>query len=298
MEQKATFCAEGARTVKDPLLGTATEAALWLLLEVRTAWRATVDEDNDLPPAVQEHLQEELTAAADSRLLFIKQAHAQNETLRFFVVNSAARPPRMLELHLHDYDELLELDLMGLADGSAAGAERYRREEPLFLVCTNGKRDKCCAKFGMAAYGALQQEFGEAVWQSSHMGGHRYAPNLLLLPHAFEYGGQEGEGLVATAAAYREGRLVDLEHLRGRTTVGLAAQAGEVLLRGELGLAGADDLWLDTAVEGEEGVWMLGFVTAGDERVEMALRQSWTEPQLVSCSPDGYKRLPRFERVG
>ncbi len=55
------------------------------------------------------------------------------------------------------------------------------------LVCTHGTRDTCCATFGYPVYNALRdrrahRENGLRVWQVSHLGGHRLAPNVLDLP--------------------------------------------------------------------------------------------------------------------
>ena len=64
---------------------------------------------------------------------------------------------------------------------------------PLVLCCTHGKKDKCCAKFGHATFKSLVQAEGEAnhnfdVWQSSHLGGCRFAASVMVFPANRKYG--------------------------------------------------------------------------------------------------------------
>lgn len=53
------------------------------------------------------------------------------------------------------------------------------------LICTHGRRDVCCGKFGTAL--ALRAEkvlrgTGVRIRRTSHLGGHRFAPTALVLP--------------------------------------------------------------------------------------------------------------------
>ena len=143
--------------------------------------------DNELPLKVQEFLSRQVTSTPYSRLLFIKQQTAPQEKLRFFVVKTAEVAPAIYEFDLSAYEDMLALDIPAIT-GSQEAYSRFKRENPLFLVCTNGKRDKCCAKFGRPVYEALQESQGDTVWQSSHIGGHRYAPTVLFLPHGVNFG--------------------------------------------------------------------------------------------------------------
>ena len=83
--------------------------------------------------------------------------------------------------------------LLGVDFDAARGRGTARRSppalpgaaaaEPVLLVCTNGRRDVCCAVRGRpVALEAARRRPG-AVWESSHTGGHRFAPTGVLLPH-------------------------------------------------------------------------------------------------------------------
>ncbi len=74
--------------------------------------------------------------------------------------------------------------------------------EPVLLVCTHAKRDRCCALEGRPILEELEGELGvESLWECSHLGGHRFAPTALLLPTGQVLGRMvAGEAL----AAYRD----------------------------------------------------------------------------------------------
>lgn len=59
--------------------------------------------------------------------------------------------------------------------------------DDFFIVCTNGKKDKCCAKFGFPVYKFMEGMVND-VWECTHIGGDRFAANLVYLPHGIYYG--------------------------------------------------------------------------------------------------------------
>ena len=122
-------------------------------------------------------------------------------------------------------------------------------DAPLVLVCGHGSRDRCCALRGTAVFDALRRELPEdALWISSHQGGHRFAANVLVLPAGIQLGRVD----VTVAAAVTRDALagrVDLGHYRGRTYYESRVQAAEHAVRDAAGLVGADDLRL-AAVDG------------------------------------------------
>lgn len=288
------FCSEVARAAGAPLLGTATEASVWLLLEVNSAWPSRVLSGNDLPEATQRFLSHHETAVPGGRVLFIKKQRPEGDKLRLFVADTRAGDPQLYEIHLHSYAELGDVAIGELLAGGPAAA-RYARREPLFLICANGKRDKCCAKFGLAAYRALNEVEPEATWQSSHIGGHRHAPNVLFLPHSINYGQLTPQETVQAAAAYRAGKLLDLAHYRGRTSFAPPIQAAAIYLRealGELGAAAPDVQETEALADGRWRV-TLSFGGQASHTVSLLAAES-TEPQLVSCSPPALKPVEAY----
>ncbi|MFN2135814.1 MAG: hypothetical protein ACK2UK_07665, partial [Candidatus Promineifilaceae bacterium] len=142
-EEVIPFCAQLARESEEPLFGTATQVKVWLLLEYRKTWRRKATADNELPAAVHKHLAAQLESIPGSRLLFIKKQSRGDDSRRFFVVRTGEAAPAQFEFRLSKYKELLDLDVTAVANNGEVFVPQARRD-PLFLVCTNGRRDRCC----------------------------------------------------------------------------------------------------------------------------------------------------------
>ncbi|MFN2139788.1 MAG: sucrase ferredoxin [Candidatus Promineifilaceae bacterium] len=299
LEEPVPFCAQVARESEEPLFGTATRVKVWLLLEYRKAWRRKATADNDLPAAVQEHLAAQLTAIPGSRLLFIKQQSTGPKERRFFVVRTDEAAPALHELAFSRYKELMDLDVTAVVDGDEAFIP-YERREPLFLVCTNGRRDRCCAKFGSPLFKVLRHSRPENSWQSTHIGGHRYAPNVLFLPQSVNYGWLTPEEIDQAVDAHVQGQIYDLAHYRGRTYYDPPVQAADYFLRRELNLLDVNGLRLKTAEGGADDVWLVKFfVPVLNDTHEIRLRSETTgEPRLVSCGTPAMKPEVRYQFLG
>ena len=98
------------------------------------------------------------------------------------------------------------------------------------LVCTHGRRDRCCGSLGTA----LAQEllsvpapFGEGVrvWRTSHTGGHRFAATAIVLPEGTAWA--FCDRLALERVVRRAGSLEDLlARYRGCGGHGLARDPG------------------------------------------------------------------------
>jgi hypothetical protein len=127
-----------------------------------------------------------------------------------------------------------------LAGGHGVGAGWHPDSERYVLVCTNGRHDACCATYGRPLVRALRESrWSEQVWECSHIGGDRWAANLVILPDSLYYGRQDAPGAARVLAAHDVGRL-ELAGLRGRSTSRLVEQAAEHHVRSVLGLDGLD----------------------------------------------------------
>jgi Sucrase/ferredoxin-like len=104
--------------------------------------------------------------------------------------------------------------LAGLPDGEVPSFG-VPETEPLYLVCTHGRRDVCCARFGVPLARALSAAHPAQVWETTHVGGHRYAANLVLLPHGLYYGPVDQASATAAINAYGRGEIAPARY-RGR----------------------------------------------------------------------------------
>ncbi|MCW2740935.1 MAG: putative sucraseferredoxin [Blastococcus sp.] len=111
---------------------------------------------------------------------------------------------------------------------------------PTYLVCTHGGHDACCALRGRPLARALPAPGPADVWECSHLGGDRFAANVLVLPHGFYYGQVPGDG-AELVTAHDRGEVA-LPWLRGRAGVAAPGQAAQHSARAALGLLGVDDL--------------------------------------------------------
>jgi (2Fe-2S) ferredoxin len=133
--------------------------------------------------------------------------------------------------------------------------------DPIFCVCTNGRHDACCAEFGRPAAMALHGVHPDLTWEISHIGGDRFAGNMVILPEGLYYGRLDAETAVAAANAHLSGAL-DLERLRGRSSHPMPVQAAEIALRRELGLLDIDAV-AARSHHTEDGVTDATFEAAG-----------------------------------
>jgi hypothetical protein len=294
-DTRKLFCSQLAQEAGDPVTGTATDVTTWLLLEYRQPWHTRATEDNELPAAVQSHLDAALATIPGSRLLFIKQQEESEDGLRFFVARTDEVAPQLYQFELADYDALTGLDLPAVAAGEGAFDERII-DKPLFLVCTNGKRDKCCAKFGLPMFKAIAAAAPEETWQSTHMGGHRYAPNVMFLPHSVNYGLMAATEGPAAVAAHQRGELYDLDRYRGRTYYDAHVNAADTFARQELDLMRLDGLRLAEDEALEENVWRVRFYLAESEQtLSLTVAGELTaEPRLIGCSTPSMAPVERF----
>jgi hypothetical protein len=149
------------------------------------------------------------------------------------------------------------------------GAERRDR---MWLVCTNGKRDACCARDGMPVARALATLRPDEAWECSHLGGHRFAANVALLPDGLCFG-RIDEARVPGLVAEVEAGAPPVDLLRGRMALGLAAQAAELAALAATGARGPLDVRVDGSV-----------ATVDDLRIELEEAQLPARP--ISCDTE------------
>lgn len=234
----AAFCSRRSIEARERIFGTASTAHLWLLLEYNGAWSRELLADSDVPAAVKRRI-----ADLDPRLLFIKNDLRGKAGLSCYVALSRPDHRALYRFELDRYDELLGIDLAGLVAGTA-DFELQRVDDPLYLVCVDGKHDKCCAKFGLPVYREMVRAAGDAVWQASHVGGDRFAANVVCLPSGVYYGHidphEAGQIVRHTAAG-----AIFLAKFRGRSCYPFPTQAAEYFARVASGLQELDALTVD-----------------------------------------------------
>ena len=211
-------CSELSLALGESLHATATYAPTWLLIEETRPWgRKAVAEAG--------------FGALEARA---KEAGVRVALVRPFRRRPAG-PSRIFRVSCTPPEPFVEA--LAEVDLDARGE---RIDGPLYLVCTNGRRDVCCGRAGRELARVLGPELGDRLWETSHIGGHRFAPNLVCLPEGLVYGRLDAEAVRRVVAAHRAGRLV-LEHFRGRSSLEPAAQAADFFARQATGRLRIED---------------------------------------------------------
>ena len=294
MSQERFFCSELSRAAGERTFGTASVGEVWLLVEYPFAWGPRALDDSALAPAVKEHFGALLKQIPRSRLLFVKQDPVCREDFQLIVVRSRERRPYAVRLRLRDYKDIADVDVPAIAAGRTTGGGELTRE-PLYLVCTHGRRDKCCAKFGNPLFKHLRARLGDSVWQSSHVGGDRFAANLLCFPHGLFYAHLDEESGAGVVEEYARGRVV-LDKYRGRSCYAYAAQAAEFFVRTATGLGGLDALSYAGGERLGENRWRVSFSEEGTGMIyeaRVACRESEFQT-FVTCHAAQTKRVAQF----
>ena len=230
----STSCSTVSMALEEPLFATASEAAAWLLVEQAGPWGHSALVESRLDPEVGAELQAR-TKKLGIKALLVKPAGRNAGGRRCFLGRSDQRAPFLDEHHIEDDPDLLALDLEALARGERPAGGRPV-DGPLYLVCTNSRRDACCARLGRPVAAALDEARPGRVWECSHLGGHRFAANLVCLPDGLWFGRLSQEDALAAAADYESGRI-HLSHLRGNSSLAPAAQAADYYVRRQAGPA-------------------------------------------------------------
>lgn len=225
-------CSANRVAIGEPLAGTAPHGRLWILLEQPGPWGRDVLTESHLPIEVGRALGAiaegrpvrvglirsvgaHIDADRGPRTLLVSRTDAAGSWLATRTVDDVGALPRALHV-----DALLDAD--GAPDDLPGRAVQAAGQA--LLVCTNAKRDQCCAVLGrpLAASLAADAPSGTQVWETSHTSGHRFAPTFVSIPDGYLFGGP--------AAASRS-----LDACRGRSSLEATAQVAELAVLRHIG---------------------------------------------------------------
>ena len=279
------FCSEISRENDEPLGATASRIDHWLLVEYRGLWSHDALVGSGLSDQVKARLRELVRARSRTRLLLIRRPDRRHhDGLAVYAATSREGEERLARLEVAGHEELRGLDPFEATETV---------DESLFLVCTHGKHDRCCARYGRPLWEALSEELDEtSVWQCTHVGGDRFAGNVVVLPHGVYYGRVDREDVGDLLDQHFAGRLA-LQHYRGRSCWSFAVQAAERRVRAEEGLTGLADLSLAQVRREGEGRWGVTFGTRVGER-EVDVVEELGDLTLLTCSSTVARRPRRY----
>jgi hypothetical protein len=229
----ASRCSVQARVRGDAMVATAAAASRWLLIEQPGPWGRDALAQSRFDAVAAAALARRSRAEGVRLLLIRRPGDRLSDSGRrwAYVDGRPGREGLWWSVRARDAD-LLDAPWDGSVGAPATG--------PVYLVCTHGGHDACCALRGRPLARSLPATGPAAVWECSHLGGDRFAANVVVLPHGFYYGQVPGDG-AGLVAAHEAGRVA-LPWLRGRSGLPMPVQAAQHAARTELGLLGVDDL--------------------------------------------------------
>jgi hypothetical protein len=279
------FCSEISRENDEPLGATASRIDHWLLVEYRGLWSHDALEGSGLSDQVKTRLRELVHRRPRTRLLLIRRPDRRRTPgLAVYVADSREGEERLARIDVEDHEQLRRLDPFEQADPI---------EEPLFLVCTHGKHDRCCARYGRPLWEAVSEQLSaDAAWQCTHVGGDRFAGNVVALPHGVYYGRVDRDDVADLLDHHLSGQLL-LEHYRGRSCWSFAVQAAERRIRAEEGLTGLGDVSLAGIEREQPGRWTASFETRVGRR-ELDVVEELGELTQLTCDGPVARRPRRY----
>ncbi|TAL21884.1 MAG: sucrase ferredoxin [Frankiales bacterium] len=281
-------CSDASRARDEPQAATASRVARWLLVEHRGAWGPQSVPSSRMTPNVARALAQ-TAGGAGARLVLVRRPHGapQTDGRHVFAVDSSPGGERIRTRHVADDTDLTRL---GWDDEDWAAYDG-----PLYLVCTHGRHDRCCALRGRPVAQALSRAHPERTWESSHIGGDRFAPNLVVLPEGLYFGRVEVGDAVRLVEELAAGRL-PAGHVRGRSSLPLPTQAAQGFAREQLGLWGVHELVPAGQAGLEPDVWR---VRLAQPDVEVVVRydRAGGGTHRLTCDAEQDKPVPVFRQV-
>lgn len=304
------YCSVVSKANGEDPLGSAECYDHWFVFEVPRPWGDTLW---DYPPL--EHLMKLSTKLILQKGIIIKVVmvapdqeysySGQNRVIHYY------RPFRMFaefekqEYLLQSLEQVIDLlDTILFLPKQLHKFNNYYQETKHIrdiIVCTHTQVDLACGRFGTPIYRKLRQDYTSKadgklrIWQSSHFGGHQFAPTLIDLPTGRVWGHLELDTL--DSLIWYHGNLKELRpYYRGWTGWEKWLQIAE----GEIWLQ-EDWQWLNYHKQGwiidVGGVGInkylfliLNLVPAKRARIicdRLCKKASWVKVRIKFASPNG-----------
>nr|WP_203645303.1 sucrase/ferredoxin-like family protein [Streptomyces sp. SID14478] len=269
--------------------GTAATARTWLLIEQPGPWGAKALTSSHLDPDVGRALE----AAAEGtgvRVALVRRpgrhadCHAPARQ-QVYVAHTTPGNAWLRSTTTQRPEELLGLDFAALGAGHHGGFGEPHTGAPLALVCTNGKRDRCCALLGRPLASELARSGVEGVWEVTHLGGHRFSPTLLVLPYGYAYARATAADVKEILEAVRLERIVT-DGCRGSSAWERPGQAAELAVRRTAHVDGAAALTVvrTQAVAGDVPHWEVSVAHTDGRHWRVTVAQGASlPPRPESC---------------
>ena len=262
-----------------------------MLIEDPGPWGYDALRYNRVPP----ELFAEIKSWADSvfaRVVLVRRgARLVGTPRKIFVASSKPDSAWLTSATADDLADLTSVDRVAFERGEVPGD----KIDGLYLICTHGRHDRCCSIRGNPVARALCAKYGDTAWECSHIGGDRFAANVVCLPRGAYFGRVSPSGADKLTDDYARG-ILDLDLFRGFSWYPFAVQAAEISLRRNLGLTGTNDVIAEswTKPRATEVAVRLATPDHGAIDVTVEVKQNPDEFYLT-CRAQQPGRPPLFE---
>ncbi|WP_300599321.1 sucrase ferredoxin [Niabella sp.] len=269
------FCSAASRYFREDIHGSAANYNGFILLEHSDPFPEKLSQAHFDPHFIA-GLQD-LAKQKKAKLLLIRNRHTGFKTCRLIYVDCIQN--RYLTLHSTP------------ADVAAIRLEYYINNPhtiwetaPFYVVCTNGKKDKCCAKFGFPVFKFIENHDKKVpVFECTHVGGDRFAANAVCLPGGIYYGRVMVEDVDAILEATEQDRI-HYPNYRGLSTRSFLYQSIECYLREQLSdLSMHFDFTVDAQEEEDLHIHVEVTVQEGQRYRLSLLKKTIPYPYYLTC---------------
>ena len=248
-------CASGSRDRQDPQLGSAPQARRWLLIEHRGPWQIDALAGAKIDPEMLALILSTAATSGARPLLIRRPGRAGASRDRAWAVSYDSG---VTQWGTWRTDDDLATAVAALAAPTPSpGAVA----DPVILVCAHGLHDACCAIRGRPVAAALAAQWPDGTWECSHVGGDRFAANVVMLPDGVYYGLLEPDTAVQTVQAHLRGEVL-LTHLRGMTRVSPPGQVAIAAVHERFGPLGGRAVNVTSLTHTPAGVWEVELAVA------------------------------------
>lgn len=288
-------CAAESVRRGEPLMATASRVRRWMLLEQPGPWGREALIESRLDTAIAQTLRSRARRDGVRVVLIRRPGWQGSDGQRVYLVRSDRRHRWIVRRDVGHPEELLSIDLAQLGQDEPPPDERVVHDT-VRIVCTNGKHDPCCADFGRPVVRALRDSGVGEVWESSHVGGDRFAANLVFLPTGVYYGRVPPDEAAQLVADHDKGML-HLDHYRGRSCYQPITQAAEIFLRRELDERRIDAVTLRSSKNDDQDTATVSFGRDG-ETFELRVARERGPAEHLTCGDHGLSHPWLYRLLG
>jgi hypothetical protein len=303
-------CSTASASRAEAMFATASRVDRWLLVEQPGPWGPESVPAGRMAPEAHANVSH-LAREFGARLLLMRRPAAAATTTSLpgdaadggpsgsagiTVFFAESRPGRewLMSRRVQDESELAALGPPSRDPGWTEEAD------PIYLVCTHGRHDPCCALFGRPVAAALCAREPERTWECSHVGGDRFGANVVVLPAGLYLGRVIPGRVDPLVELIREGRI-PLDQLRGRSSLPLVVQAAQHFARAEEPVRSwdrVDDLQFVSERRVGDATWEV-VLRGRTGRLAITVRRELSDvPQQLTCHVAEPKYFPGFQLVG